>query len=1002
MKNSFGYKIDIPHALVAFGVCLTAFVVYALTKAPTLSFWDCGEFIAASYILGIPHPPGSPLYILVGRIFSVLPLSSDIAVRVNYLSVFSSSFTALFGYLVATRILRAWFGSDRSKLTRGLIYAGGASGALFLAFGLTNWINSVEAEVYGLAMMLMVAMLWLTLVYAEKQGSSAAQRIMLLVVYLGFLGIGVHMTTFVLVPIAALFFIIKKKAGAKAWFAMTIFLVFELYLVFALSSRPGEVPYYFPIVIVLLFYLFYIFSFERIPGRLILVGGGFILASAPLLVTVVNSLWGSNSRQVLGESAVQTLGTVGKAAFGVLILFALYSLYKYFSGEKKKQQKSRHLIYSSFILAAAVLTVVLYAPKGYTTFLAATGIAAAILLFWLRRSVNWPVLIAIAGASLVVIGVISFFYGILISAAAILALVPLLKTPGWRTALMILFCTVAGYSAHLFVPIRSAQQPAINENNPSSSLATTINFLERKQYGSQSMIERMFKRRSEWENQFGDYQRMGFWRFFNEQYGLIGSKFVVLFLLGLFGIWEVIRRRSDVGLSFLVLLLICSVGLILYMNFADGTRQHPLSGADHIEVRDRDYFFTSAFIFFGLAIGIGAAIAVQYIREGVAKFSAIPKKIIVTSSLILFLLPTFTLARNYHLCDRSRSYFPYDYGWNLLTSADPDAVLFTYGDNDTFPLWCMQEVYGVRTDVKVVNLSLSNSKWYIKQLKSSMGLDLGLSNEEIDRLTPYRTAEGTIFRLQDQVIDALIANDGRKIPINFSVSVGLGAQKYRGQPMDSLLVLSGMVWRVDDPGQPRRVEIESSVDFFTNPDKFQCRGVNDPSIYKDATTFRLTRNWANGFLMVADALRKAGDYERAEHLVERALEQIPYSSRAVEYLANLYSRRGKVDELRTLIERAAHGDKGRLKLLLGRSERKLKQYSEAERLFKDVLAEDPSNRSAFEELVRLYLETKQATPLRLLLLRWLQSNPDDNQVKMMLEELEKRMTVPDTVEVNES
>ncbi len=1002
MKNSFGDKFDIPHALVGFGVWLTALVTYALTKAPTLSFWDCGEFIAASYILGIPHPPGSPVYILVGRIFSLLPLSSDIAVRVNYLSVFSSSFTALFGYLAASRILRAWFGMDRSATTRWLIYAGGASGALFLAFGLTNWINSVEAEVYGLAMMLMTVMFWLILIYVEKQGSSAAERIMLLIVYLGFLGIGVHMTTFVLVPIAALFFIIKKEAGAKAWFAVAAFLVFDLYLVFAMSSRPGEVPYYVPVLIVFLFYLFFTFSFERIPGGLILVAGGFMVASAPLLATVVNSLWGSGSRQVLGENAVRMLGIVGKAALVALILFALYSLYNYFLGRKRKQQKSHHMVCSFFILAAAASTAFLYTPKGYTAFLASTGCGAAILLFWLRRSINWPTLLAIGGVSLVVMGVIPFFYGVLISAAAILALVPLLKAPGWKTALMILFCAIAGYSAHLFVPIRSDQQPAINENNPSSGLAATINFLERKQYGSESMIERMFKRRAEWENQFGDYRRMGFWRFFNEQYGLTGPMFVVFLLLGVFGVWEVIRRLPDVGSSFLVLLLICSVGLILYMNFADGTRQNPLSGADHMEVRDRDYFFTPAFIFFGLAIGIGSAIIAHHIRVGVAKFSAVPKRTILTSSLVLFLLPTFALAGNYHRCDRSRGYFPYDYGWNLLTSADPDAVLFTYGDNDTFPLWCLQEVYGVRTDVKVVNLSLSNSKWYIKQLKSSMGLDLGLSFEEIDRLMPYRADDGTIFRLQEQVIDALISNDGKEIPINFSVSVGLGAQKYRGKPLDSLLVLSGMVWRVDGPGEPRRVDIESSVDFFTDPGKFRSRGVNDPSIHKDAATFRLTKNWANGFLMVADALRKTGDYQRAEQLVERAVEQIPYSERAVEYLANLYSHQEKVDALRALIERTTHGDKRKLKLLLGRSEKKLKQYDEAERLFAGVLAEDPSNRSAFEELVRLYLETKQPTAMRSLLQQWLQYHPDDKQVAAMLEELEKRMTQPDTVGVNES
>ncbi|MFQ6008576.1 MAG: DUF2723 domain-containing protein, partial [Candidatus Zixiibacteriota bacterium] len=646
MKDNIDKRIDIPHSLVAFGVWLIAFVVYTLTKAPTLSFWDCGEFIAASAILGVPHPPGSPLYILFGRIFSLLPLSSDVGVRVNMLSVFCSSVAALFGYLIAVRILKLWFGSDRSAFTRLLIYAGGAAGALFLAFSFTNWNNSVEAEVYGMTMMLMSGILWLALIALEKRGTPAADRIMLLIMYLGFLGIGVHMSTFLVIPVAALFFIFKNKTDTKTWFASAIFFALELYLIFAMSSQPGEVPYYIPVAVIFLFYLFYIFSFERIPGTYILVGAAFMAALAPLYVAVLGSLGGTTKGAVAAESIARWLTVVGKLVFVVLVIFAFYALFKYFSLKKESKDGSCYLVSSSFILAATLLSSILYLPKGYTSFLIASAMLLSILIAVLWRELNWPILLAIVGISLVVLGVKQLFYGLAISAFGVLVLGLVFNAPRWKTALMILFCAVAGYSIHLFIPIRSAQQPAINENNPSSSIAATINFLERKQYGSQSMVERMFKRRGEWGNQFGNYRRMGFWRFFQLQYGLKGPKFVVFLLLGVFGLWEVIRRRYDVGLPFLILLLISSVGLVLYMNFADGTRQHPLSGADHLEVRDRDYFFTPAFVFFGLAIGIGITFVVHYIRQAVAKARSVPRKIIVTASLVLFLLPSLALARN--------------------------------------------------------------------------------------------------------------------------------------------------------------------------------------------------------------------------------------------------------------------------------------------------------------------------------------------------------------------
>ena len=145
-------SFDRTNAVLAGLVFLGAFIVYAMTVQRTLSFWDCGEFIACSYILGIPHPPGTPLFVLLGRLFSIAPFVHDISYRVNYLSVISSSLTAMFSYLLTVRLVGYFFGDKRNdRLNRIIAYIGGVASGFFVAFSETNWGNSVEAEVYGLA-----------------------------------------------------------------------------------------------------------------------------------------------------------------------------------------------------------------------------------------------------------------------------------------------------------------------------------------------------------------------------------------------------------------------------------------------------------------------------------------------------------------------------------------------------------------------------------------------------------------------------------------------------------------------------------------------------------------------------------------------------------------------------------------------------------------------------------------------------------------------------------
>ncbi len=977
-------SFDRTNAIVATGVALTALFVYIRTLPPTLSFWDCGEFIAASYILGIPHPPGTPTYIMFGRLATLLPLFTDICARVNFYSALCSSLATMFSYLFGVRIMRHWFTDQKSAYSRLLIYAGAAAGALFLAFGRTQWNNSIEAEVYGMAMMLVFAIAWLTMVYLEKRGTVMGNKVIILVAYLGYLGIGVHMSTFLVLPISMVVFVLRKNTPWKHWFLIGAFFVIELYLIFALSSRAGEVPYYFPIFLAGLFYLFYMLTFERIVWQLLAALGGFVLACVPAIATLAG--WDSS-----------VFGVVGLVGFAGLIGLGLYLVVDHVKKTRAGEEPAQgSMVAGVFIIAAGLMTAIAQAgfdngPDGYHTFLFFTVVLALSIGGLVWRYINLPVLVALVGPAMIMLGVREFFWGTLMSVGVVLIMGLAFKMSGWRTALLILIMSVAGYSTHLLAPIRSAQKPAINMNNPSESLDATVNFFERKQYGSQPMSERMFQRRGEWLNQFGSHRRMGFWYFFEEQYGLSGRSFVIFLLLGVFGAWEACRRRPEAGVYLSLMMLVGSVGLVLYMNFADGSRQTAYDA--WLEVRDRDYFFTPAFMFFGLAIGLGISATIQLIRDLTRSFHKIPRRVILTSSLVLFLLPVYTVKGNFHYSDRSDDYIPYDYAWNILQSCDPNAILFTYGDNDTFPLWCLQEVYGIRTDVKPICCSLANGTWYIKLVRDHMKVDVGWDDAQLAELRPYRTQDGRAFRIQDQVVDAVTSRNIGKRPINFSLLANSSARKLYGVRVDSLMEMSGLVYRLTTTSNSGdvRVDGDANMDLLMTSDSLKYRGWTNPDMFQAETTERSVAGVADRFMSLAEAFLRQGRVAEAAQTMEFVVDSVYRSDDAILALASVLAEHRDTVGLVGVAAKYPEVDSLEMVTLLARAHAKGETPERGKEILEELLRAYPNYRQGLDELMQMYIVDRNVEAMVRLLRTWVNINPGDADVREALRQLEAQL-----------
>jgi tetratricopeptide (TPR) repeat protein len=571
------------------------------------------------------------------------------------------------------------------------------------------------------------------------------------------------------------------------------------------------------------------------------------------------------------------------------------------------------------------------------------------------------------------------------SAATVVGLVALAVLVGWsamrggRFALAATGLLILGISVHLYMYIRSHLDPAIDMVDPQTWKAMLYH-LRREQYPPSSMLVR--KAPFLWQlKHFGLY--------FSDQFRMLGDVRVGLFnvgqaltaipvALGLFGVAANYLRERKVWVLNFSNLLINSLGLIVFLNFSAN------------EVRDRDYFYGPAFYFFAIFIGIGVtSLLVTTAEWAKGKGKEAARYAVPVGSLCVFLsiLPAH---HNWVTHDRSNDQVPRDYARNMLASVEPDAILFTGGDNDTYPLWYIQNVEHYRTDVRVIVCTLLQTSWDIKQLRDrEPKVPITLTDEEIENLRPIALKDGGVAWNDDLVIQHIIQTADWKRPIYFATSVA----PTKWKPYEQYLETQGFVMRLV-PYQGRHMldaflmkrnleEIYRFTGILT--EGFQL----DNSLYRDKDVSITLNNYGVAAAELANALEMQKDYAGAVRWAERAVRFAPRLKPANLMLGVYYfnnNQRGRaIEHYRNLIA----SDPGypdywlNLAWIYSNDEPSL-----ALRKVDEALARFPDDRRFYIDGFRYAARLGKADVAKGYVQRWLVKHPDDEEVRRAFEHID--------------
>ena len=658
------------HKIYAAVVFIVSLVVFWMTVQPSVSFWDCGEFTAASFYLQVPHPPGAPFFLILGNIFSKIPFFDNVGFKVNLISVFSSALTIFFLYLVAVKLINNFKGRKPDTLFDAIsTYTAAAIGALSFCFSDTFWFNGVEAEVYAFSTLLVAAITYLIIRWHERADNKDSEKYILGIAYLVGLSTGVHlMSVLAIVPVVMVIFFRKYMDDEEAL---------------------------------------------KKTGYILLVHAGIIL----LLALV----WWA------GETGTTPPTTDQYKDFDTKFKLMFVGISAVIMGIYWRKVFNKNSFYLPIIIG------------GIALFVTYPGVVKYL-----------PAVMTAIGKENIFIEIVTFVVILALLGYAVHYSIKNSK-PTLHLVFMSAIFILIGFTTFSMVIIRANQNPPMNENEP-KTFPELEKYLNREQYGDFPTFKRRFSSEPHQQGVYTNYPsdlsffynyqmnhmmtRYWLWNYagregwvqddganiapFNSIGNIVGkiisvnfngdvsySLFGIPFLIGLFGIYYHFRRDWKMASIFMVMFILMGYLTAFYQN-----QQQP-------QPRERDYFYVGAFFVFSIWIAIGVRGFVDLAKEKIKNKSYANATVFAVLIFSFILIPVRMLQANYFTHDRSRNWVPWDYSYNILQSALPNAVLFTNGDNDTFPLWYLQDVEGVRRDVKIVNLSLLNTDWYVRQLKNN-------------------------------------------------------------------------------------------------------------------------------------------------------------------------------------------------------------------------------------------------------------------------------------------
>jgi hypothetical protein len=677
---------------IGWAVGIIACIVYLLTMEATGSFWDCGEFISSANHIQIPHPPGAPLFILLGRIF-ILFSPVNPALGVNTLSALGSGFSILFLFWTITHFARKLYGKTETDLSASEIWTimtAGAVGALAYTFTDSFWYSAVEGEVYGMSGFFTAIVFWTALKWENRADEPGSERWIVLLFFLIGLSVGVHLLSLLTIPSVVMIYYFRRYR-ATWWGTLLAFIIgcaltgtVQTVIIQKTVYWASDLDIYFVNRLGLPFFLGFATFYLLLA---IIIGVGIRLAARKHIGFLSLGLWCLAFLLVGYSSYITTMErSNADPAIDMYNVDNPISLAGYLG---RDQYGDFPLIYGQNFTADGhdVVDGNMYAKgpgkydvvgkKVHTEFDAADEMLfprvwdnsndqdhADFYAEWLgiqklkdsqtgreyyeRSPTQWDNL--------------SFFVSYQFD---------------WM------------YWRYFFWNFAGRQNDLQGYGNPrDGNFITGIPFVDNTLYGDQNKMPDSIHTDSK------AYNRL----------------FALPFLLGILGFVVQYRRNRKDWLVNGTLFFFTGVAIILYLNQPGN------------QPRERDYAYTGSFYAFAIWIGLGVfavqswMMHVRALRKPL--FGAGPALAhLLTAALCLTAVPLLMAVQEWNDHDRSRKTLPLSMATDYLESCAPNAILFTFGDNDTYPLWFAQEAMKVRPDVRVINTSLLGIDWYINQLR---------------------------------------------------------------------------------------------------------------------------------------------------------------------------------------------------------------------------------------------------------------------------------------------